>query len=49
MTSLPPGRGYELDPTKAGDQDVKQNQKNVEFIASSFLEIISSSVPGLPS
>lgn len=49
MTTLPPGRGYELDPSKAGDQDVKQNQKNVELVASSFLEIISASVPALPS
>jgi hypothetical protein len=49
MTSLPPGRGYELDPSKAGDQDVKQNQKNVELVAASFLEIISASVPALPS
>ncbi|EGO02251.1 hypothetical protein SERLA73DRAFT_166724 [Serpula lacrymans var. lacrymans S7.3] len=48
MTSMPPGHGYELDPAKAGEQDVKQNQHNVEIVASSFLEIITSSVPALP-
>ncbi|TFY83118.1 hypothetical protein EWM64_g893 [Hericium alpestre] len=49
MTSMPPGRGYELDPTKAGQQNVEQNRKNVELVASSFLEIITSSTPALPS
>ncbi|KAA1466679.1 hypothetical protein DENSPDRAFT_831556 [Dentipellis sp. KUC8613] len=49
MTDLPPGCGFELDPAKAGDQDVKQNQKNVEVVASSFLDIITSSIPILPS
>ncbi|KDQ64130.1 hypothetical protein JAAARDRAFT_118551 [Jaapia argillacea MUCL 33604] len=49
MTSLPAGRGYELDPTKIGDQDVLQNKKNVEVVATSFLAVISASVPSLPS
>jgi hypothetical protein len=49
MTDLPPGQGYELDSNKAGDQDVEQNRENVQFVASSFLEIISASVPALPS
>ena len=49
MTDTPPGRGYELDPSKVGEQEAKQNQQNVELVASSFLEIISLSVPALPS
>jgi neurofibromin 1 len=49
MTAMPPGHGYDLDPAKAGEQDVVQNQKNVELVASSFLEIVSSSIPALPS
>ena len=49
MTSMPPGQGYDLDPTKAGDQDVAANRANVQLVASSFLEIVSSSVPALPS
>ncbi|PFH50162.1 hypothetical protein AMATHDRAFT_80979 [Amanita thiersii Skay4041] len=48
MLAMPPGCSYELDTTKAADQDVTQNQKNVEFIASSFLTIIGSSIPALP-
>ena len=49
MESLPSGQGYELDPTKAGEQNVIQNRKNIEFVAQSFLEIIGSSTSALPS
>ncbi|KAK2465915.1 hypothetical protein APHAL10511_001556 [Amanita phalloides] len=49
MLSMPPGCSYELDPSKSGDQDLEQNKKNVELIASSFLSIISASVPALPA
>ena len=49
MTALPPGHSYDLDPTKAVIHDAVQNQKNLEFVASSFLEIISASIPTLPS
>lgn len=49
MTSMPAGHSYELDPSRAADQDLEQNRKNVEFIASSFLEIVTSSIPALPS
>ncbi|KAJ3936091.1 MAG: hypothetical protein NXY57DRAFT_886591 [Lentinula lateritia] len=49
MESLPPGQGYELDPSKAGQQNVAQNRRNVEFVAQSFLEIIGSSTSALPS
>ncbi|KAF9238786.1 hypothetical protein BU15DRAFT_88233 [Melanogaster broomeanus] len=48
MVSMPPGHAYDLDPTKTPKHKLDQNQKDVEFIASSFLEIISSSVPALP-
>lgn len=50
MGSLPPGCGYVLDPTKVPDeQELRQNLKNVEVVASSFLTIVSSSLPALPS
>ncbi|KAL0070247.1 Ras GTPase activating protein ira2 [Marasmius tenuissimus] len=49
MESLPPGQGYELDPKKAGEQDVVQNRKNIEYVAQSFLEIIGSSTSKIPS
>ena len=48
MTSLPSGQSYDLDPTKANIQDVAQNQKNLELVALSFLEIIGASVPTFP-
>jgi neurofibromin 1 len=49
MGSLPPGRGYILDPTKVSEEELRQNLKNVEVVASSFLAIVSSSLPALPS
>lgn len=50
MGSLPPGCGYVLDPSKVtDDQELRQNLKNVEVVASSFLSIVSSSLPALPS
>ena len=49
MGSLPPGRGYVLDPSKVTDDELHQNLKNVEVVASSFLSIVSSSLPALPS
>ncbi|KAF8450670.1 hypothetical protein L210DRAFT_3520995 [Boletus edulis BED1] len=48
MTSMPPGHAYDLDPAKTSKYKLEQNQRDVEFIASSFLEIIGSSVPALP-
>ncbi|KAI0686496.1 hypothetical protein BC835DRAFT_1523052 [Cytidiella melzeri] len=49
MTSLPPGHSYDLDPTKAVIENAAQNQRHLEFVASKFLEIITSSIPALPS
>ena len=49
MTTLPPGHSYDLDPTKAINQDFAQNQKDLEFVAASFLEIVTASVPAFPS
>ncbi|KAG2156346.1 hypothetical protein DEU56DRAFT_231415 [Suillus clintonianus] len=48
MTSMPAGHAYDLDPAKAGRDKLEQNQRNVELVALSFLDIISSSVPALP-
>ena len=39
---------YDLDPAGAGPDKLEQNQMNVELVALSFLDIISSSVPTLP-
>lgn len=49
MASMPQGHAYDLDPTKVSQQELKINQKTVEVVASSFLEIVSSSVPAIPS
>ena len=49
VTSVPPGHGYELDPAKVSKEELMQNKETVEFVTSKFLEIISSSIPALPS
>lgn len=49
VTTMPPGRGYELDPSRVSKEELKQNKETVELITSKFLEIISSSIPALPS
>ena len=48
MLAMPPGTSYEIDPAKAIGQDVAANQKNVEYVASTFLNLMSSSLPALP-
>ncbi|KAG6336483.1 hypothetical protein ID866_2597 [Astraeus odoratus] len=48
MAAMPPGHAYDLDPVRVSPDKLEQNQKDVEFIASSFLDIISASVPALP-
>ncbi|KAF7335246.1 hypothetical protein MSAN_02335100 [Mycena sanguinolenta] len=50
MSSLPPGQSYELDPDRAdvGEAKAAQNLENVKFVAASFLDIITSSIPILP-
>ncbi|KAI0065862.1 hypothetical protein BV25DRAFT_1988944 [Artomyces pyxidatus] len=49
MSSIPPGHGYILDPAKVPQEEIEQNKKNVELVAASFLEIISHSLPTLPT
>ncbi|KAI6003613.1 hypothetical protein EDD15DRAFT_2567619 [Pisolithus albus] len=48
MTAMPPGHAYDLDPVRVSPDKLEQNRRDVEFIASSFLNIISASVPALP-
>jgi len=48
MSSMPPGTSYEIDPTKAIGQDIAQNQRNVEYVAAKFINLMSSSLPALP-
>ena len=48
MTMIPAGHGFDLDPTKAVGQDIEQNQRNVQKVATAFLAVISSSVPTIP-
>lgn len=45
---MPPSISYELNPDRAIGQDVQQNQRNVEAIASGFLDIITLSVKTIP-
>ncbi|CAK5277391.1 unnamed protein product [Mycena citricolor] len=51
MASLPPGGSFELDPDKPeiGEERAKRNLENVKFVAASFLEIVTSSIPVLPT
>ncbi|THH13571.1 hypothetical protein EW146_g6666 [Bondarzewia mesenterica] len=49
MASVPPGHSYELDPDRVGKEQAERNRQNVEVVASSFLNIITLSVPALPS
>ena len=48
MAAMPPGTSYEVDPTRAMRQDIMQNLKNVEYVTSVLLGVISSSLPALP-
>ncbi|KAF9527976.1 hypothetical protein CPB83DRAFT_363170 [Crepidotus variabilis] len=48
MLAMPTGTSYEVDPNKAYGQDIAQNQRNVEYVASTFLNLMSSSLPALP-
>ncbi|KAI0340881.1 hypothetical protein BDW22DRAFT_1485833 [Trametopsis cervina] len=49
MSSLPPGHSYDLDPAKGPIENPAQNQRDLELVAASFLEIISASTPAFPS
>ncbi|KAG6854444.1 hypothetical protein C0991_006523 [Blastosporella zonata] len=42
------GCGYDLDPSRVGEEEAKRNTVHVEVVATHFLEILSSSVPALP-
>ncbi|KAI0677196.1 hypothetical protein C8Q78DRAFT_1180405 [Trametes maxima] len=49
VTTMPSGCGYELDPSRVSKEELRQNKETVELITAKFLEIISSSIPALPS
>jgi neurofibromin 1 len=49
MVDMPPGHGYELNPDRVGEEIASSNQRNVEIVATSFLKIVTSSVPALPA
>jgi hypothetical protein len=48
MASMPPGTSYEVDPAKVMRQDIMQNLRNVEYVTSVFLGLITSSLSALP-
>ncbi|KAG6849386.1 hypothetical protein H0H93_008893 [Arthromyces matolae] len=48
MMEDPSGCGYDLDPTRVGDDEAARNAKHVELIAAQFLSILTSSVSALP-
>ena len=48
MAAMPPGTSYEVDPAKVTRQDIMQNLRNVEYVASVFLGLVISSLPALP-
>lgn len=41
--------GFEMNPDRAVGEDVDENRRSVEYVAQAFLQIITSSVPILPS
>ncbi|KAF8076811.1 hypothetical protein FPV67DRAFT_1605221 [Lyophyllum atratum] len=43
------GYGYDLDPTKVGQEEVQRNLRHVEIVASHFLDLVSSSLPAIPT
>lgn len=48
MATTPPGHAYDLDPVRVSPDKLDQNRKDVEMVTSSFLDIISASVPVFP-
>lgn len=48
MKELPAGHSYEMDPSKAKEQDLLENQRTVEYVASKFLSLVTSSLPQMP-
>lgn len=48
MKELPAGHSYEMDPSKAKEQDLLENQRTVEYAASKFLSLVTSSLPQMP-
>lgn len=49
MSSLPPNHAYDLDPSKAPNTDYEQNKRDLIYVASAFLDIVSASAPAIPS
>jgi hypothetical protein len=49
MSTLPPGHAYDLDPSKAPNQDFEQNKQDLMQVAKAFLDIVSASAPAIPS
>lgn len=49
MRELPTGHSYEMDPSKAKEQDLVENQRTVEYAASKFLSLVTSSLPQMPA
>lgn len=49
MEALPAGHAYDLDPAKAPGGDYEQNKRDLIYVASAFLDIVSASAPAIPS
>ena len=48
MRDMPPGTSYEIDPSKVLHEDIPANQKNVEYVAAQFINVISDSLDSCP-
>jgi neurofibromin 1 len=48
MLAMPPGTSYDIDPKTAVGQDIAANQRSLEYVASNFIKLMSSSLPALP-
>lgn len=48
MSAMPPGTSYDIDPNSAIGQDIAANQRSLEYVASTFIKLMSTSLPALP-
>src|SRR5260221_1713290 len=47
MSAMPHWTSYDIDPNSAIGQDIGANQRSLEYVASSFIKLMSTSLPAL--
>lgn len=48
MRAMPPGASYDIDPTRAYNQNIDENLITVQKLAETFLEEVTSSIKRFP-